>query len=94
MGVSACGPHHNVTHTCGVLPSGRFANWRKRFWKAEQSRERVVEAPVAEPKPRPVPRTGAAVGGTGTTTEGEEELGAVNVSDSEEELEIIDVDSE
>ena len=61
-------------------------------WKAEQSSERVVEAPVAEPKPRPVPRTGATVGGT--TTEGEEELGAVNVDDSEEELEVIDVDSE
>lgn len=53
-----------------------------------------MEAPVAEPKPRLVPRTGAAVGGTGTTTEGEEELGAVNVNDSEEELEVIDVDSE
>ena len=51
-----------------------------------------MEAPVAEPKPRPVPRTGAAVGGT--TTEGEEELGTVNVDDSEEELEVIDVDSE
>ena len=52
----------------------------------------MVEAPVAEPRPRPVPRTGAAVGST--TTEGEEELGAVNVDDSEEELEVIDVDSE
>ena len=92
MGVSTCGPHHNLTHTYGVLPSGRFTNWRKRFWKAEQSSERVVESPVAEPKPRPVPRTGAAVGGT--TTEGEEELGAVNAEDSEEELEVIDVDSE
>ena len=92
MGVSTCGPHHNLTHTYGVLPSGRFTNWRQRFWKAEQSSERVVEAPVAEPKPRPVPRTGAAVGGT--TTEGEEELGTVNAEDSEEELEVIDVDSE
>ena len=45
------------------------------------------------PKPRLVPRTGAAVGGT--TTEGGEELGPVNVEDSDEkELEVIDVDSE
>ena len=50
----------------GVLPSDRFTNWRKRFWKAEQANDRaasnerrrasgtsVVKGKEAEPAPPP-----------------------------------------